>query len=159
MTSQLDLLTPSTLPCLVGGAARTFSAKYDVMDPHTPGKVLHSASAVSTEAEVNEVIDIAAKAFKVWKATSVLERRRIFIKASTLLRERIAEYAAKEFRETTSSKKWSALEIGMAAEGLEEAAASATSALRGEICVSSPLRYTGSLRRTLTLSDALFADH
>src|ERR1700712_5900623 len=115
MTSQLDLLTPSTLPCLVGGAARMFSAKYDVMDPHIPGKVLHSASAGSTEAEVNEVIDIAAKAFKLWKATSVLERRRIFIRAAALLRERIPEYAAKEFGETTSSQTRSALEISLAA--------------------------------------------
>jgi len=91
---------------------------------------------VSTEAEVNEVIDIAAKAFKVWKATSVLERRRIFVKAAALLRERIPEYAAKEFEETTSSQTWSVHEISLAAEGLEEAAASATNALRGEICTT-----------------------
>ncbi len=114
--SHPDLLSGSTIPALLNGQARTFAESYEVRDPHFPDKVLHKASAVSTEAEVNEVLEVAARAAKEWKKTSVLERRRIFLKAAKLLEERIPEYAKKEVEETTSSLPWSGFEMNLAKE-------------------------------------------
>lgn len=45
-----------------------------------------------------------------------MERRSIFIKAASLLRERTAHYAGIEFGETTSSVGWSGFEMGLAAD-------------------------------------------
>jgi len=114
--SHPDLLSGPTIPCLVDGAARTFSASYEVRDPHFPDRVVHSASAVSTEAEVAEVLAAADKAAQKWKRTSVLERRRIFLKAAQLLGERVNEYAKQEVEETTSTLPWSGFEMSIAKE-------------------------------------------
>lgn len=111
-----DLLSGPTIPCLVAGHARTFPSSYAVHDPHFPSRVVHHASAVSTAAEVQEVIDAADEAARAWKRTSVLERRRIFLRAAALLAERIPEYAQNEVGETTSSLMWSGFEMNLAKE-------------------------------------------
>ncbi|KAK4705364.1 hypothetical protein P7C70_g838, partial [Phenoliferia sp. Uapishka_3] len=129
------LMSASPLPSFVGGAAFVGSGSYQVVDPHDTSKVLHTVSSVTLE-DVPKVIAAAAAAAPAWKATSVLERRKIFLKAASLLRERIAEYAAVEYSETTSSKGWSGFEMTLAAESIEETAAAATVALRGEIATT-----------------------
>lgn len=55
-----------------------------------------------------------------------------------MLRERTQQYAEIEFKETTSSQGWAGFEITLAAESIEEVAAAATVALRGEIASSAP---------------------
>lgn len=90
----------------------------------------------------------------------MVERRNIFIKAAQILRERIPELAKIEFEETTSSEGWAGFEMtlaaescvgftlrhfsssteaaadGMSASRIEETAAAATNALRGEIATT-----------------------
>lgn len=97
--------------------------------------------------------------------SSVIERRNIFLRAAKILRERIQEFAGVEFHETTSSQMWSGFEITLAADSyvatcsrelcrpkhcsvyhslttrvccdsIEETAATATLALRGEIATT-----------------------
>lgn len=66
------------------------------------------------------------------------ERRNIFLKAAALIRERIPQYAQIEYAETTSSQGWSGFDLTLAAESIEEVAASATVALRGEVATTGP---------------------
>ena len=92
--------------------------------------------------------------------TSVVERRNIFLRAAKILRERTQEFAGVEFHETTSSQMWAGFEITLAADScvplpsadtrlddifaltlkvpvrIEETAATATLALRGEIATT-----------------------
>jgi acyl-CoA reductase-like NAD-dependent aldehyde dehydrogenase len=158
--ATVNLLLANPLPCYVGGQAFVASASYDVVDPHAPSKVLHTVSSV-TEADVVKVIESAEKAFPGWRdvssssptsdawadppfvQTSVMDRRVIFLRAAALLRERLGEYAGLEYGETTSSGGWSGFEMTLAAASLEETAACATAALRGEIAttVSSQRAY------------------
>ncbi|GAA6039257.1 hypothetical protein JCM8097_003231 [Rhodosporidiobolus ruineniae] len=134
--SSSKFLDASPVPGYLAGAPFIGSSSYDVKDPHNPDKVLHSVSSITVQ-DVPRVIDVAAKAAKTWKNVSVLERRNIFSKAAALLRERIpTKYAQIEFSETTSSEGWSGFEMILAAESIEEVAASATVALRGEIATT-----------------------
>lgn len=64
------------------------------------------------------------------------ERRRIVSKAAALLKERIGDYAAIEAAETTSTGGWAGFDCHLAIEGLEETAATATVALRGEVATT-----------------------
>ncbi|KAL8278624.1 hypothetical protein RQP46_008916 [Phenoliferia psychrophenolica] len=109
------LMSASPLPSFVGGKAFIGQGSYEVSDPHNQSKVVHTVSSV-TVADVPAIIAAAEAALPGWKATSVLERRRIFLKAATLLRERTADYAAVEYAETTSSIGWSGFEQMLAAE-------------------------------------------
>ncbi|KAM0750932.1 aldehyde dehydrogenase [Meredithblackwellia eburnea MCA 4105] len=133
--TTVDLLNTYPVPCYVGGSPFVGSGTFDVRDPHDNSKVIHKVSSI-TIADVPKVVEIAAKAAKTWKLTSVLERRAIFLKAASLLRERNVEYAGIEFAETTSSQGWSGFELNLAAESLEETAAAASTALQGEIAVT-----------------------
>lgn len=90
-SSHPDLLAGFLIPCLVNVKARSFTQSYGVKDAHFPDRIVHQAIAVSTEGEVQEVIEAADKAAQLWKRTSVLERRRMFLKAATSLAERILE--------------------------------------------------------------------
>ncbi|GAA5973197.1 hypothetical protein JCM11641_006318 [Rhodosporidiobolus odoratus] len=133
--SSLQLLTSVPVPSYVAGKAFHGSGSYTVKDPHNPDAVLHEVSSIKVE-DVPRVLEVAQKAFKVWKRSPVPDRRRIFIKAATLLRDRTHQYADVEYKETTSSRAWSATELILAAESIEEAAATATVALRGEIATT-----------------------
>lgn len=68
--------------------------------------------------------------------TPVTERRDIFIKAAAILKARTPEFAKVEFEETTSTQMWAGFECGLAVESIEEVAAVATAALRGEIATT-----------------------
>ncbi|GAA5864367.1 hypothetical protein JCM8547_005798 [Rhodosporidiobolus lusitaniae] len=126
------LSTSPHLPGYLSGKPAQFSSSYEVRDPHNPDKVLHTVSSVTVD-DVEKVVEVAQKAFRSWKTTSVAERRAIFVKAAQLFKERIPQYAAVEFEETTSSQMWSGFEMGLAVESIEEVAAAASNALRGEI--------------------------
>ncbi|GAA5841709.1 hypothetical protein JCM3766R1_005158 [Sporobolomyces carnicolor] len=133
--SSFKFLDQSPLPCYVGGKAWTGSSTYDVKDPHDTSKVLHKVSSI-TEADVPKVIEVADKAQKAWAKTPVTERRDIFIKAAAILKARTPEFAKVEFEETTSTQMWAGFECGLAVESIEEVAAVATAALRGEIATT-----------------------
>lgn len=72
--STMSFLSASPLPCYVDGKAFIGSNTYDVADPHSPAKVMHSVSSVSSE-DVVQVIAAAANAFPAWKAVSHVPAR------------------------------------------------------------------------------------
>ncbi|GAA5869010.1 hypothetical protein JCM1840_000442 [Sporobolomyces johnsonii] len=128
-------LDQSPIPCFLNGEAWKGSASYEVRDPHNTSKVLHTVSSITVD-DVPKVVETAAKAAKSWRNSSVLERRKIFEKAAALLRAKSAEFAEVEFHETTSSQAWAGVGAGLAADSIEEVAAVATAALRGEIATT-----------------------
>ncbi|GAA6061740.1 hypothetical protein JCM10212_000473 [Sporobolomyces blumeae] len=130
-------LDQSPIPCYLDGKAWTASSSYEVKDPHDPSKALHKVSSITVD-DVPKVMQVAAKAAKAWKQTSVVERRKIFEKAAALLREKTGEFAQVEFHETTSTQMWAGFEATLAAESIEEVAAVSTAALRGEIASTGP---------------------
>ncbi|SCZ87932.1 BZ3500_MvSof-1268-A1-R1_Chr2-3g05400 [Microbotryum saponariae] len=137
MSSSLDLLSSKSqiVPCYVDGKLFHGSSQYEVLDPHDNSKVLHQVSSITVD-DVPKILETSARAFKTWKKTPVTERRNIFLKAAALLKERQGDYAAVEVAETTSGPGWAGFEVFMGIDSIEEAAASATLALRGEIATT-----------------------
>ncbi|BGP57463.1 hypothetical protein JCM8202_002020 [Rhodotorula sphaerocarpa] len=133
--SSSGLLEIKPVPCYVDGKPFTGSGKFDVRDPHNADSVLHSVSTITPD-DVPKVMAVARAAGKTWKKVSVTERRNIFLKAAKILRDRTPEFAGVEFHETTSSQMWAGFEMGLAADSIEETAATATLALRGEIATT-----------------------
>ncbi|GAA6018938.1 hypothetical protein JCM10207_009207 [Rhodosporidiobolus poonsookiae] len=131
------LSTAPALPCYLAGKPYRGSAQFDVKDPHDPTRTIHACSSITVQ-DVPHVVEVAQKAARSWKSSSVIERRNIFIKAAAMLRARTPEFAQIEFEETTSSAMWSGFEMGLAADSIEEVAAAATNALRGEIATTEP---------------------
>ncbi|ORY88424.1 aldehyde dehydrogenase [Leucosporidium creatinivorum] len=130
-----DFLNISPLPNYVDGKAFEGKGSYTVLDPHDTSKEIHKVSSITVD-DVPAVIAAAKKALPAWKATSVIERRNIFLKAAALLRERIPQYIGVEYSETTSSEGWSGFDLTCAADHIEETAAAATLALRGEVATT-----------------------
>ncbi|POY76346.1 hypothetical protein BMF94_0543 [Rhodotorula taiwanensis] len=130
-----NLLTSDPVPCYVDGKPFTGAGSYKVLDPHSPESTLHSVSSITVD-DIPKVMETATAAAKKWKRTSVVERRNIFLRAAKILRDRTPELAGVEFNETTSSQMWSGFEITLAADSIEETAATATLALRGEIATT-----------------------
>ncbi|KZV92379.1 aldehyde dehydrogenase [Exidia glandulosa HHB12029] len=131
--ATLNLLAEPVVPCFVAGKILATSKTYPLVDPHS-GQHLYDVSAASVQ-DALSAVEAASAALPAWKATSLMDRRAIFLRAATILRERTAELAELEFRETTSSGGWSGFEMGLALEVIEELAAAST-ALRGEIAPS-----------------------
>lgn len=132
---SFKFLDQSPLPCYVNGQAFLGSSTYDVKDPHNTSKVHHTVSSI-TEADVPKVIEVAHKAQKSWAKVPVTERRDIFFKAAAILKRRTPDFAKVEFEETTSTEMWAGFECGLAVESIEEVAAVATAALRGEVATT-----------------------
>ncbi|GAA5892209.1 hypothetical protein JCM6882_003611 [Rhodosporidiobolus microsporus] len=129
------LLDAAQIPCYLSGKPYTASGSYDVQDPHNPDKVLHSVSSITVQ-DVDKVVEVAAKAARSWKNTSVAERRTIFLKAAQIYRDRLQHYAKVENAETTSTFGWSCFDAQLAVESIEEVAAAASNALRGDIATT-----------------------
>ncbi|GAA5928478.1 hypothetical protein JCM3775_000623 [Rhodotorula graminis] len=127
------ILNADTVPCYLDGQPWTStSASYDVKDPHKPERSLHKVNSITAD-DVPRVVESAAKAFKTWKTTSVAKRRAIFLKAAQIFKDRLPEFAQVEAEETTSTGNWAGFDVTLAIESIEEVAAAASNALRGEI--------------------------
>lgn len=114
MSTTIDLLAEDVVPCFVAGKILHTNKKYTLNDPHT-GERLYDVSAAGVQ-DALRAVEAAAAALPAWKATSLMDRRAIFLRAAAILRGRTAELAELEFRETTSSGGWSAFEMGLALE-------------------------------------------
>lgn len=122
----------STVPCIVKNAiyAPIRSKTFDVKDPHAPSNVLHPVSAITTD-DVPHVAQTASAAQKLWKTTPLAERQAVWHKAAGLIDKHREELVDIEHSETTSSKPWSTIDWGFAADELRETANVATVGLRG----------------------------
>jgi RHH-type transcriptional regulator, proline utilization regulon repressor / proline dehydrogenase / delta 1-pyrroline-5-carboxylate dehydrogenase len=93
---------PLRVPVLVGGDAR-HGEELTSTDPSAPGRVI-ATSAAATEAEVDEAVRTADRAFAAWSARPAAERAAALAGAAAWMRERRAELAATILRE--AGKPW-----------------------------------------------------
>ncbi|CUM51999.1 unnamed protein product [Debaryomyces tyrocola] len=79
----------STVPLLINGIEEINSEDliYEVESPFEGSKYLYKAQGVSTE-EIKSITENSFKAFKIWKATSFDEKRKVLEKVASLLENR-----------------------------------------------------------------------
>jgi acyl-CoA reductase-like NAD-dependent aldehyde dehydrogenase len=110
------------------GAAN--GATYRRLDPVT-GKVASEAAAASA-ADVDRVVEAAARAFPAWSETGPSQRRALLNKAADLLETRTAEFSQLMTEEIGSTGPWGGFNVFFAATLLREAAA-LTTQITGEV--------------------------
>ena len=110
------------------GAAN--GATYKRHDPVT-GKVASEAAAASA-ADVDKVVEAAARAFPSWSETGPSQRRALLNKAADLLESRTAEFSQLMTDEIGATGPWGGFNCFFAATLLREAAA-LTTQITGEV--------------------------
>ena len=110
------------------GAAN--GATYKRHDPVT-GKVASEAAAASA-ADVDKVVEAAARAFPAWSETGPSQRRALLNKAADLLESRTAEFSQLMTDEIGATGPWGGFNCFFAATLLREAAA-LTTQITGEV--------------------------
>ncbi len=90
MTATLastTVATPkATEPLLIGGAWRSTSRTFPVVNPATGEVIAHVADA--TRADAREAVEAAQAAFTAWAATPAIERARVLRRAEALMLQR-----------------------------------------------------------------------
>lgn len=108
-------------------------ATFERIDPLT-GDVATIASAGSV-ADMTRAANAAAAAFPDWSQTGPGERRRLLNAAADILEARTSELIAAMTGETGATAQWAAINCGLGADILREAAAMTTQ-ISGEIIPS-----------------------
>lgn len=112
---------PSCMTFLQGEAAC-----FDRIDPIL-GSTASSAPAC-TAADATRAVNTAARAFAAWSATAPAERRRILMRAAEILRDSEHRIAPLMMAEIGAPRAWIRMNMRLASEHLEEAAALTTQA-------------------------------
>ncbi|GAB1527585.1 hypothetical protein RhiTH_010761 [Rhizoctonia solani] len=129
VTASIDVLSnplsAAQVPCIINGKPYVTSKTYSRNDPHT-GKHLFDVTAV-TEDDAP------------WKATSPIERRKIFQNAARIIETRKDDIVKLATYETTHSVAWTHVDmtLAIAAPSLEELA-SAITQLTAEVVRPAP---------------------
>ncbi|GAB1527379.1 hypothetical protein RhiTH_010554 [Rhizoctonia solani] len=129
VTASIDVLSnplsAAQVPCIINGKPYVTSKTYSRNDPHT-GKHLFDVTAV-TEDDAP------------WKATSPIERRKIFQNAARIIETRKDDIVKLATYETTHSVAWTHIDmtLAIAAPSLEELA-SAITQLTAEVVRPAP---------------------
>jgi acyl-CoA reductase-like NAD-dependent aldehyde dehydrogenase len=108
-------------------------AVFDRKDPMT-GKVATRAAA-ATVADVDKVVEAAAKAFESWSETGPSARRALLLKAADLMESRTGDFVKLMLEETGATAPWAGFNVHLAAGILREAAA-LTTQITGEVIPS-----------------------
>lgn len=108
-------------------------ATFERIDPLT-GDVATIASAGSV-ADMTRAANAAAAAFPDWSQTGPGERRRLLNAAADILEARTSELVAAMTGETGATAQWAAINCGLGADILREAAAMTTQ-ISGELIPS-----------------------
>ncbi|MGP0060724.1 MAG: aldehyde dehydrogenase [Beijerinckiaceae bacterium] len=108
-------------------------AVFERKDPVT-GKVATRAAA-ATLADVEKVVDSAAKAFPSWSETGPGARRALLLKAADLMESRTGDFIKLMLEETGATAPWAGFNVHLAASILREAAA-LTTQITGEVIPS-----------------------
>jgi benzaldehyde dehydrogenase (NAD) len=134
-------------PLLIGGSWRGASsgATYDKTNPYT-GEPAGSAAA-ATRQDARAAVDAAAKAFPVWSATPVAERRALLDAAAGLLMERQQDIAAIVTEETGATFGWGMFNVELAAGMLHAAGAHAEEVHDEEIASVIPGKKARAVRQ------------
>ena len=130
-----DFTSIRPIPSIVNNEPLTAGKTYPVYRTDLPGKreVLYEVHACSVQ-DATKLVEAAHAAFPAWRATTFAQRREIFLKAASLLRERIPQLVQQAVEETSNPKNFSGFEHAVLAAGhLEEAAAALSAALKSEI--------------------------
>src|SRR5713226_9893782 len=127
--------TNMNIAFIVDGAAveAEGGAVFDRKDPMT-GKVATRAAA-ATVADVDKVVEAAAKAFESWSETGPSARRALLLKAADLMESRTADFVKLMLEETGATAPWAGFNVHLAAGILREAAA-LTTQITGEVIPS-----------------------
>jgi acyl-CoA reductase-like NAD-dependent aldehyde dehydrogenase len=142
--------TLETIPLYVDGKEFPSKTTFPVYDPQDRTTVLHNVSSLSVAA-VADVVASSKKALQGWRDTPFTERRKIFVKAAELLKERTPELIQNQATETTSSAGFAGFDVGVLTAGsIEETAAAMSQALRGEMA---PLDASG--KRMMTIKEPM----
>lgn len=110
---------PSCMTFLQGEAAH-----FDRIDP-VLGSIASSAPAC-TAADATRAVNTAARAFAAWSATPPADRRRILMRAAQIIASSHDRIAPLMMAETGATGAWIQMNMRLAAEHLEEAAALTT---------------------------------
>jgi acyl-CoA reductase-like NAD-dependent aldehyde dehydrogenase len=108
-------------------------AIFERKDPVT-GKVATRAAA-ATLADVEKVVDSAAKAFPSWSETGPGARRALLLKAADLMESHTDDFIKLMLEETGATAPWAGFNVHFAASMLREAAA-LTTQITGEVIPS-----------------------
>jgi acyl-CoA reductase-like NAD-dependent aldehyde dehydrogenase len=108
-------------------------AIFERKDPVT-GKVATRAAA-ATLADVEKVVDSAAKAFPSWSETGPGARRALLLKAADLMESHTDDFIKLMLEETGATAPWAGFNVHLAASILREAAA-LTTQITGEVIPS-----------------------
>ncbi|KAJ1301840.1 hypothetical protein OPQ81_009067 [Rhizoctonia solani] len=123
------------LPCIINGKPYLTSKTYARSDPHT-GQLLFDVTA-ATEDDARTAIEAAQAALPAWKATSPVERRKIFQNAARILEQRKEDIIKLATYETTNTITWTQVDIMSTTAALDELAA-AIIQLKAEIVRPAP---------------------
>lgn len=123
----------STVPLWINGKpyAPSDISTFPIVSSQTGDTVHNAVSASSVEAEL--ACDAAAAAFKSWRNTTFLHRRKILFKAAEVYARRVDEIAAYQTSETSCHSQFAKWNIMKSIEYIQEIAAS-TVEVRGTIC-------------------------
>ena len=129
-----------TVPIIVDGKEYPSKQTYPVYDPQDRATVLHNVASLPVSA-VADVVASSRKAFPAWRDTPYTEKRKIFLKAAELMRERTPELIGCQATETTSSAGFAGFDVAVLTTAtLDETTAVMSTALRGEMA---PLDASG----------------
>ena len=115
------------------------------INPYT-GDVIATIGAASP-ADVVNAVDAAASAFPDWSATPPTGRQRLLLRAADLLESRAEDGAALMTVETGATKGWAMFNVGLAANILREAAASATRPIGEVLATDAPGTLAFAIRQ------------
>lgn len=122
-----------TVPLWINGKAHTpsNSSTFPIISSHSGDAVHNAVSASAVEAEL--ACEVAGAAFKSWRKTTFVHRRKILFKVAEVYARRIDEIAAYQTAETSCHPQFAKWNIMKAIEYAQEIAAS-TVEMRGTIC-------------------------
>ncbi|CAE6447063.1 hypothetical protein ACGC1H_006822 [Rhizoctonia solani] len=139
VTTSIDVLSnpfsTGQVPCIINGKPYSTSKTYPRNDPHT-GKHLFDVTA-ATEDDARIAIESAQAALPAWKATSPIERRKIFQNAVRVIEQRKEEIVKLATYETTNTTAWTHVDIMLTMAALDELA-SAITQLTAEVVRPAP---------------------
>lgn len=133
-----------TIPLIIDGKATTADspAQFSVYSIEEQGEVYLAESADVGAA--NRAADASWKAFQRWKTTPPVTRRKLLQRYADLLREHEEELVASQRRETSAVEMWARKNVHLAADLIDEIAASVT-------------RLAGTIPQTQTASSMALA--
>lgn len=138
-----------TVPLWINGKAYS-PAKTNTFEiiSSSSGETVHSAVS-ATAAEAVVACDTASEAFKTWRKTTLVHRRKILNKVADIYSRRIDEIAAHQVAETSCPPPFAKWNILKSVEYIREIAASTTE-IRGTI-TQRDTKQDGTEQEGLTL--------